>query len=181
MKFCSDCGHPVERLVPAGDHLPRAVCPSCKAIHYVNPKVVVGCIPEAPDGRILMCKRNIWPRIDKWTFPAGYLEMGETTADGAARETREESLAEVTVGALLAVMDIPRVDQLYIVYRATLAADATFGPTPESNEVRLMREEDIPWDEIAFPTIHIALKAFFTDRRDGLSRVHHEVIRLPAR
>ncbi|MBU0789316.1 MAG: NUDIX hydrolase [Gammaproteobacteria bacterium] len=181
MKFCSRCGHSVEHRIPEGDHQPRAVCPVCSAVHYINPKMVVGCIPETPDGRILMCKRDILPRIGKWTVPAGYLEMGETTAEGAARETIEESQALVTMGRLVAVMDIPRVDQVYLIYHGTLAADAHFGPTPESSEVCLMREEDIPWSEIAFRTIEIALRAFFEDRRLGISRVHHEVVRLPAR
>ena len=180
INFCADCGHAVDHRVPTDDNRPRAVCPACARVHYVNPKMVVGCIPEAADGRVLMCLRNIEPRRGKWTFPAGFLEVDETTAEGAARETLEESLAEVTMGDLLCVLDIPEVHQVYVVYRAQLADDSTFGATSESSEVRLMHEQDIPWRDLAFPTILTALELFFADRRQGQRNVHHQVIRRSA-
>ncbi|MDP9142692.1 MAG: NUDIX hydrolase [Pseudomonadota bacterium] len=169
--FCNACGHAVEHRVPAGDHLPRHVCPSCGHIQYQNPKVIAGVIPEWEDGRILMCRRNIEPRLGLWTFPAGFLEQGETTAEGAAREAHEESMARVHVGQLLMVINVPYVSQVYMVHCGRLLS-AEFGPTPESSEVRLMREDEIPWDEIAFPTIFHSLKQFFSDRGAGQFSTH---------
>lgn len=170
MKYCSDCGHPVERRVPSGDHLPRHVCPSCGAIHYQNPKVIVGCIPEWED-RILMCRRDIEPRRGLWTFPAGFLELGETSGEGAARETREEARAEVEVGEILVVINVPYVSQLYLIHRGRLKSPHA-APTVESSECVLMREDEIPWDEIAFPTIWHSLKFFFADRARGRYEIH---------
>jgi ADP-ribose pyrophosphatase YjhB (NUDIX family) len=180
MKFCSACGHEVVYRVPDdGDHLPRHVCPACKTVHYLNPKLIVGVIPEAADGRILMCKRNIEPRFGKWTFPAGFMELGETSAQGAAREALEESQAEVEVDGLVAVINVPYVDQVHLIHRGQLRG-SHFGPTSESSEVRLMREEDIPWEEIAFPTIYRGLRYFFDDRRAGRHSVHTlDLIRRP--
>lgn len=165
MKYCSDCGQPVERKVPPGDHLPRAVCPACGAIHYRNPKVIVGCVPEWGD-QILMCKRAIEPRLGLWTFPAGFLELGETSAQGAAREALEESGAPVEAGELFVVINVPYVSQVYMIHRARLL-EPRFGPTSESSEVQLMREDEIPWERIAFPTIWHSLKFFFADRAAG--------------
>ncbi|WP_228346872.1 NUDIX hydrolase [Flagellatimonas centrodinii] len=166
MKFCSACGHPVTRRIPDGDTLPRAVCDACNTIHYVNPKVIVGCVPEWEDGRVLMCRRDIEPRRGKWTFPAGFLEIGETSGEGAARETREESMAEVEMGEVFCVFNVPRIHQVYLLHRARLLRP-DFGPTPESSEVCLMREDEIPWDEIAFPTVWHGLRYFFADRAAG--------------
>lgn len=171
MKFCAECGHAVEFKIPAGDHLPRHVCPACGSVHYRNPKIIAGCIPEWSDGRVLMCRRDIEPRRGLWTFPAGFLELGETSAAGAAREAREESQAAVECLDLLCVLEVPQVSQIYMVHRARLLA-AEFGPTPESSEVRLMREDEIPWDELAFPTIWQALRFFFEDRAAGQPRFH---------
>lgn len=170
-RFCNICGHSVEFRVPADDHLPRHVCPNCGHVQYRNPKVIVGVIPEWRDGRVLMCRRNIEPRRGLWTFPAGFMEMGETSAAGAAREAREESLAEVEVGPLLMVMNVPYVSQVYMVHCGRLLSER-FGPTPESSEVVLMREDEIPWDDIAFPTIWHSLRHFFDDRRNGSFSTH---------
>lgn len=175
MKFCSQCGNPVVLTVPAGDHLPRHVCERCGTIHYHNPKIITACIPEWEDGRILMCRRNIEPRLGKWTFPAGFLELHETSGAGAAREALEESLGAVEILDLMAVLNVPQVSQIYTVYRARLLKPE-FGPTPESSEVRLMREEEIPWEEIAFPTIHHSLKFFFADRTAGVRGFHEMTI-----
>lgn len=181
MKFCSACGQTVEMKIPDGDHQPRHVCASCGQIHYFNPKIIVGCVPEWQDGRILMCRRNIEPRLGKWTFPAGFLELGETTGQGAAREAREESQAEVEITDLLTVISVPYVSQVYMIHRARLLRE-TFGPTPESSEVRLMREDEIPWDEIAFPTIWHSLKLFFADRAQGRNQIHElNLTRRPSR
>lgn len=179
MKFCSQCGHHVSLIVPPGDDHLRHVCDHCGTIHYHNPKVIAACIPEWEDGRILMCKRNIEPRLGKWTFPAGFLELHETSGAGAAREAQEESLAQVEILDLMAVINIPYVSQIYVVHRARLLK-AEFGPTPESSEVQLMREDEIPWDGIAFPTIWHSLKFFFADRAKGVKGFHElDITRLP--
>jgi ADP-ribose pyrophosphatase YjhB (NUDIX family) len=170
MKYCSECGAGVELRVPDGDHVPRHVCTACGAIHSRNPKVIVGCVPEWDD-RILMCKRAIEPRLGRWTFPAGFLELGETSGQGAAREALEEARAVVEIGELFVVINVPYVSQVYMIHRARLKA-LQFGPTIESSEVVLMRESEIPWDEIAFPTIFHGLKFFFADRATGATGVH---------
>lgn len=172
MKFCGECGHAVELRTPAGDHLPRHVCGHCGTVHYRNPKIIVGCVPEAADGRVLMCRRNIEPRLGLWTFPAGFMELGETSGQGAAREALEESLAEVEIGDLFAVINVPYVSQIYMIHRAKLKTE-TFGATPESSEVRLMREDEIPWEQIAFPTVYNGLRFFFEDRARGLQGFHY--------
>ena len=171
MSYCSQCGQPTESRIPEGDHVERQVCPACGTIHYRNPKVIVGCVPEWQDGRIVMCRRAIEPRLGLWTFPAGFLEMGETSAAGAAREALEEAQAEVEPGELFVVINVPYVSQVYLIHRARLLAPQ-FGPTVESSEVVLMREDEIPWEEIAFPTIWHGLKLFFADRASGHRGVH---------
>ncbi|WP_043114951.1 NUDIX hydrolase [Solimonas soli] len=170
-RFCNACGHAVEFRVPDGDHLPRHVCPSCGHVQYLNPKLIVGVIPEAADGRVLMCKRNIEPRLGLWTFPAGFMELGETSAQGAAREALEEAQADVEVDALLMVINVPYVSQVYMIHRGRLRKEH-YGPTFESSEVRLMQESEVPWDDIAFPTIRHSLKQFFADRRAGHYATH---------
>jgi ADP-ribose pyrophosphatase YjhB (NUDIX family) len=171
MKFCSTCGHPVEFRVPPGDHLPRHVCGHCGAIHYHNPRIIAGCVPEAADGRILMCRRAIEPRLGFWTFPAGFLELSESSAQGAARETLEESQAEVEVDDLFAVIAVPYVSQIYMLHRGRMK-NVHHGVTPESSETQLMREDEIPWQEIAFATIYHGLKFFFEDRARGVKGFH---------
>lgn len=171
MNYCGQCGKPVVRKVPEGDHAPRDVCPACGTIHYVNPKVIVGCIPVW-EGKVLMCKRDIEPRRGYWTFPAGFMELAETSAQGAAREAMEESGAYVDIGDLLTVIDCPDVGQVYLIYKATLKKP-DFHVTPESSEVRLMSEDEIPWGDIAFRTVYRSLKHFFEDRAAGVSgKVH---------
>jgi ADP-ribose pyrophosphatase YjhB (NUDIX family) len=172
MKFCSDCGHAVNQLIPPGDHLPRAVCPSCGTVHYRNPKVIAGCV--------LMCRRNIEPRKGLWTFPAGFLEMAETTGEGAARETREESQAEVEIGSLLAIINVPYVSQIYVIHRGRMLSPH-HGVTSESSETVLMREDQIPWDDIAFPTIWHSLKFFFEDRAKGIETIHEMDLKFRSR
>jgi ADP-ribose pyrophosphatase YjhB (NUDIX family) len=170
MNFCSSCGAALEVQVPVGDDRPRHVCASCRTIHYQNPKIVTGCIPEWKD-RILLCRRAIEPRYGYWTLPAGFMENGETSQDGAARETWEEARARVEVGALFSLFNLPHIDQVYLLFRARLL-DLDFGPGAESLETRLVSEAEIPWDEIAFPTIHKTLELYLHDRAEGRFRLH---------
>ncbi len=165
INFCSYCGAPMEEKIPVDDDHMRSVCTQCPHVHYENPKVVVGCIPVFED-KILMCKRNIEPRKGKWTLPAGYLENKESVQDGAARETLEETRAHVRILELYRLFNIVFVDQIYMMFRARME-DEIFGPTSESSEVRLFKEADIPWDEIAFEVIRQTLVDFFKDRKKG--------------
>jgi ADP-ribose pyrophosphatase YjhB (NUDIX family) len=165
MKYCSQCGAPVQLQVPAGDDRPRFVCDHCGQVHYENPRMVVGCIPEWGD-RILLCRRNIEPQKDLWTLPAGYLENGESVVQGAQRETLEESRAVVEALEPYMLIDIIYIHQVYMMFRAKIKTPQ-FGPTPESAEVRLFREDQIPWDQIAFLAIAKTLKYYFKDRAAG--------------
>ena len=166
MKFCSVCGSDrIEHRVPDGDQLPRFVCAACGTIHYQNPKVVVGCLPHWED-RVLLCKRAIDPRLGLWTLPAGFLENGETLGNGAARETLEEAGARVELLPLYTVISLPQINQIYVMFRARLQ-DLDFAPGSESLEVRLFREDEIPWEELAFRTIVRTLRNYFLDRKRG--------------
>jgi len=167
MKFCSDCAAPVELKIPADDTRERFVCTSCGAIHYQNPKMVVGSIPvwEA-DGelKILLCKRAIAPRYGYWTLPAGFMENNETTAQAAQRETEEEAGANIQLHDLFSILNVPHVHQVHLFYRATLL-DLNYAAGVESLAVQLFSEKEIPWDDIAFPTISYTLKFFFENYR----------------
>ena len=163
MKFCSNCAAAVNYVVPEGDNLPRHICISCGTIHYQNPKIVAGCIPMWGD-QVLICRRAIEPRYGKWPLPAGFMENGETVAQAASRETIEEAEARVTDLQLYGLFNIPHVNQVYIMFRGKLEAPS-FGPGDESLEVRLASEDEIPWDELAFPVIHRTLDLFFKDRK----------------
>ena len=165
MKFCSHCGHELSFITPPGDHLPRFVCAACDAIHYQNPKLVTGCVAEW-QGRILLCKRAIEPRAGFWTLPAGFMENGETTEAAAARETAEEALAEVVDLQPFALVNVPHVDQVHLMFRAVLK-DGRHAPGPESLETRLVEEQDIPWSQIAFPSVRFTLERYLDDRRQG--------------
>ena len=150
--------------VPDGDSRERAVCDGCGFIRYDNPKVVVGAVCEW-EGRILLCRRDIEPRRGHWTIPAGYLELGETTAEGAAREVREEALAEVTIGPLLGLYSIARIGQVLTFYRARMNT-AAHGVGEETSETRLVTPDEIPWDDLAFPSVRWALTHHFEAPRD---------------
>lgn len=172
IKHCKNCGASVVYRVPDdGDIKQRAVCPSCQLIHYENPLNVVGTVPHLGD-RVLLCKRNIEPRWGKWTLPAGFMELGETTSEGAARETDEEAGAEIELEGLFTIINVARVGQVHLFYRARLLSDK-FDPGHESLEARLYAEHEIPWDEIAFKTVKETLELFFADRRAGHFQVHH--------
>jgi ADP-ribose pyrophosphatase YjhB (NUDIX family) len=179
VKFCSHCGQPVSLRTPEGDHLPRFVCDGCGGIHYQNPKLVVGCVPEH-EGRILLCKRAIEPRHGYWTIPAGFMENGETTQEGARRESWEEALAEVEIGSLLAVVHVLHADQVHVMFRARLP-EPTFGAGAESLEVMLYDEADVPWQDIAFRSVDFALRRYFEDRRRGVEDHHFTALDLRKR
>lgn len=173
MKFCSECAHPVSILIPPDDNRLRHVCEQCGTIHYQNPKMVIGSIPVwEQQGRtqVLLCKRAIEPRYGYWTLPAGFMENEETTSDAARRETMEEAGARIELHELFSLLNVPHVHQVHMFYRATLL-DLDYLAGTESLEVRLFDESEIPWADIAFPTVHHTLKFFFSDlervRREG--------------
>ena len=174
IQHCRQCGIAVIYRVPDdGDTRPRAVCPACHTIHYENPLNVVGTVPVwgASGEYVLLCKRNIEPRRGKWTLPAGFMELGETTTQGAARETDEEAGARFEMGELFTLMNVARVGQVHMYYRARLLS-AQFNPGTETLEARLFTEADIPWDEIAFRTVKETLEHYFADRRAGRFGFH---------
>jgi ADP-ribose pyrophosphatase YjhB (NUDIX family) len=170
VKYCSSCGKPVESRVPSGDNRERFVCNACGTIHYQNPKVVTGCLPLYR-GQVLLCKRAIQPRSGLWTLPAGFLENGETSTEGAIRETREEACANVAIEGLYTVFNLPHISQVYMFFRAELL-DLDFKPGWESTDVRLFDEQEIPWEELAFPVIRDTLQHYFRDRSGGHFPVH---------
>ncbi len=170
MKFCSNCAAPVVQRVPPGDSLPRFVCDQCGEIHYQNPKVVVGTVPEL-DGRILLCRRAIEPRYGYWTLPAGFMENAETVAEGAARETLEEAGARVELAGAFSMISVPRVNQVHVFFRARVL-DREFRPGVETLEVTLYDEAAIPWKDIAFRTVSLTLEHWFADRARGTFGFH---------
>jgi ADP-ribose pyrophosphatase YjhB (NUDIX family) len=166
MKFCSECAHPVTVAIPEGDNRPRFVCTHCGTIHYQNPKMVIGSIPVwEQDGelKVLLCKRAIEPRYGYWTLPAGFMENGETTSAAAARETEEEAGANIELGNLFTLLNVVHVHQVHMFYLARLV-DLDFAPGIESLDVQLFSEAEIPWADLAFPTIRTTLELFFADR-----------------
>ncbi len=167
MKFCTACGGPLVLQVPPGDSRRRHVCSRCGEIHYLNPKLVTGCIPESEDGRILLCRRAIEPRYGLWTLPAGFMENGESCQQGAARETLEEANARVEILQLYTTFNLPHIDQVYLLFRGRLL-DGGFSPGEESLEVDLFDEADIPWDDLAFAVVRETLRLYFEDRRHGV-------------
>lgn len=171
IQFCRACGTAVDHRVPDdGDTRIRAVCPKCNTIHYENPLNVVGTVPYLGD-RVLLCKRAIEPRYGKWTLPAGFMELQETTAEGAARETVEEAGAAFELGPLYSLLNVPRVGQVHLFYLARLEHDR-FDPGAETLEARLFSEDEIPWNEIAFRTVKETLHWYFADRREGRTGFH---------
>ena len=176
MKFCSHCGQSVVLRSLDGDHLPRYVCGACGIVHYENPKLIVGCVPEY-DGRILLCRRAIEPRHGYWTIPAGFMENDETTQEGARRESMEEALADVEIGSLLAVVHVLHANQVHVMFRARLP-EPRFGVGAESLEVMLVSESEVPWQDIAFRSVDFALRKYFDDRRRGVEDHHFTAIDL---
>lgn len=172
MNFCPKCGSIVERAIPEGDNRLRDICtsPSCGKIHYQNPRVITGCIVECKE-KILFCRRAIQPRYGLWTLPAGFLENTETISEGAARETMEEANADVEVIDLFSVFTLAHINQVYMLFRATLKS-SHFGPGVESLEVELLDESQIPWDQLAFAAITETMRLYFADRKAGEFRTH---------
>jgi ADP-ribose pyrophosphatase YjhB (NUDIX family) len=174
MNFCSHCGAKVQLRVPPGDHLPRFVCEACGTIHYQNPRLVLGCVPEH-EGRILLCRRAIEPRRGYWTVPAGFMENGETLQEAAARECHEEALARVEIGSLLSVVHVLHAEQVHVFFRAQLPR-AEFGAGPESLEVALVTPQEIPWSDIAFRSTDFTLRRYLEDRAAGRELHHFETL-----
>ena len=170
IKHCRACGAATTYLVPVDDNRPRAVCDQCATIHYENPLNVVGTLPVWQD-QVLLCRRNIEPRYGLWTLPAGFLELAESTAEGAIRETVEEAGAQFEMQEIFSLLNVPRVGQVHLFYRARLRSDV-FDPGIETQEARLFAEHQIPWDEIAFRTVKETLERYFVDRRAGRFGFH---------
>ena len=168
--YCSNCGARTAIRIPAGDQMPRVICDTCGEVHYQNPRIVVGCVPEY-GGRLLICRRAIEPRLGYWTIPAGFLENGETLERGAARECQEEALASVSIGSLLALVNVTAAHQVHVFFRAAMASPE-HGAGTESLETALVEARDIPWEDIAFPSTRFALERYLADRTAGLEGYH---------
>jgi ADP-ribose pyrophosphatase YjhB (NUDIX family) len=161
MKYCSACGAAVELRVPADDNRARHICTACGIIHYQNPRMVIGSIPEWED-KILLCRRAIEPRYGYWTLPGGFMENGESAGGAAIRETLEEANARIEIIDLYSMYSLPYIDQVHMLFRARLL-DLNFGPGSESLEVRLFAEDEIPWTELAFRPIRYSLEHYFSE------------------
>jgi ADP-ribose pyrophosphatase YjhB (NUDIX family) len=170
IRHCRACGAPTVYRMPADDTRERAICTVCETIHYENPLNVVGTLPVW-EGRVLLCLRNIEPRRGYWTLPAGFMELGETTEQGALRETLEEAGAQVELEPLFTVLNVPHVSQLHLYYRARMLSDR-LDPGPETIEARLFEEREIPWDSLAFRTVRFTLERYFADRLTGRFQTH---------
>lgn len=174
MKFCSECGAPVEHRVPEGDNMPRYVCDRCQTIHYHNPRIVAGALATSGD-RILLCRRAIEPRLGYWTLPAGFMENGETIEEAAARETDEEARARVEFHGLYTIINVPHINQVHMMYRGSLV-DEAHEPGPESLATDLVHVDDIPWQELAFPSVRFTLECFLEDSQHGEFELHTTAI-----
>jgi len=174
VNFCGNCGHPVTIKIPEGDDRDRHCCDSCGYIHYYNPKIIVTCIPRWED-KILLCKRGIEPRLGYWTIPGGFMEVKETTEEGAIRETWEECRARVDISRLHGIYNVPHINQVYFVYLADMTSPE-FETTLESTELRLATLNDIPWDDIAFKVIGEALKQYVNDVAHGFEGIHQDTL-----
>jgi ADP-ribose pyrophosphatase YjhB (NUDIX family) len=177
VKFCSSCAAPIAHRIPPGDSLPRYVCDECGDIHYQNPRLVVGTVPEF-DGKVLLCRRAIEPRYGYWTLPAGYMENGESTAQAALRETSEEAGAKIELAAPFTMISVPHVNQVHLFYRAKML-DPKFEPGEETLEAALFDEASVPWKELAFRTVSMTLKHWFEDRKAGTFGFHAADITRP--
>lgn len=171
MNFCSHCGNSVRVAIPEGDNRPRHICDHCGTIHYQNPRIIAGCLPVFED-KVLLCRRAIEPRLGFWTLPAGFMENGESTEEAALRETYEEAVADVEIQSLYTVTSILHVNQVQMFYLAHMPVPE-FDISSESLEVALFAEDEIPWDDLAFQTIHNALRFYFEDRKRGEFPLRH--------
>ncbi|MCB5362176.1 NUDIX hydrolase [Pusillimonas sp. CC-YST705] len=176
-KYCSQCSHPISMRIPPDDNRLRAVCEHCGAVHYQNPRNVVGVLPIWQN-KVLLCRRAIEPRHGKWTLPAGFMELGETTAQGAMRETQEEAGAQIELGPLYTVIDVPYAEQVHFFYLAKVLSEDLF-PGPESLEAAFFSLDDIPWNDLAFRTVTTTLEHYVRDAEKGLFPIHHYDIPIP--
>ena len=177
MRYCSKCGSDqIDFKVPVGDNIKRYVCSACDSIFYTNPNLIVGTIC-IKDDQILLCKRNIEPRFGLWTLPAGFMENSETLQEGALRETKEETQASPKIIAPYSAFSLTHISQVHFFYLADLGNES-FGPTSESSAVELFDEKDVPWDQIAFPTVTKTLKYYFEDRKNGDFPFREEALKL---
>jgi ADP-ribose pyrophosphatase YjhB (NUDIX family) len=174
LNYCPNCSAKVSLKIPEGDNRERYVCDSCNTIHYSNPNVVVGTLPAFED-KILLCKRAIEPRVGLWTVPAGFLENGESLLQGAWRETKEETQAEVDMKEILTIFNIPQINQIYIIYRADIE-DNSFGPTSESLDVQLFSYDEVPWEELAFPFVPKTINHYYECLKTKKFNLHTEDI-----
>ena len=170
MKYCSNCGDSVVIKIPAGDNRERHVCGTCDTIHYQNPNIVAGCVPIFGE-KILLCRRAIQPRYGLWTLPAGFMENGESTVQAAARETLEEANAMVENLELYGLYNLVHINQVYLMFRGDLK-DGQASAGEESLEVGLFKEDEIPWQELAFPVVQETLERYFEERQHGVYQVH---------
>ena len=175
--FCSQCGAVTTLRIPDGDNLPRHCCDQCGAIHYSNPKFVLGTLPVWKD-KVLLCRRAIEPRKGFWTLPAGFMENSETVMQAALRETEEEAGANIKLLELYTLISVPHISQVHGIYLAELL-DLEFNPGVETLEVRLFSEHEIPWEDIAFRTVALTLRHFFADRSAGGQYVFRELALSP--
>ncbi|HEU0229988.1 MAG TPA: NUDIX hydrolase [Burkholderiaceae bacterium] len=178
-KFCTQCGNATTHRVPPDDTRERDVCEHCGAVHYHNPLNVVGVVPIWGE-QVLLCRRAIEPRHGMWTLPAGFMELGETTAQGAVREAEEESGAQLELGPLYTVIDVPHVEQVHFFYLARVLSP-DLDPGFETLEARFFDTRDIPWDELAFRTVRTTLEHYLEDRPGGRFPVHHYSLMTPSR
>jgi len=171
MKFCSSCGSAnISLRIPEGDNRERFVCPDCSTIHYQNPNIVSGCLPVWED-KILLCRRAIEPAHGLWNIPSGYLENGESVADGARREVWEEAIARVEIDYLITLYNLPKINQIYLQFVGQLV-DGKFGVGEESLECQLFAEAEIPWDEMAFTSSTFTIRMHFDNQRRGVKTLH---------
>jgi len=176
-RFCTQCGAPLTQRIPPDDNRLRDVCEHCGAVHYQNPRNVVGVVPVWQD-KVLLCRRAIEPRYDTWTLPAGFMELGETTAQGAIRETDEEAGVEIALGALYTVIDVPHAEQVHFFYLAQVL-DPTLNPGPESLEAAYFSLDEIPWQELSFRTVSTTLQHYCRDVETGEFPVRHYDVARP--
>jgi len=174
MNYCGNCGHSITIQVPDGDDRERHCCNSCGSIHYFNPRIIVACLPVW-EGKIMLCRRGIEPRKGYWTLPGGFMELNETTEDGAIRETWEETKAEVEIERLQGIYNMPQINQVYFVYLAKMKS-AHYEITPESTEIELVDPKDIPWDKLAFRVMKKVLEQFVNEETPGNPEIHHDTI-----
>ncbi len=178
-KFCSQCAHPLTRRIPPDDNRLRDVCDNCGAIHYQNPRNVVGVLPIWRD-KVLLCRRAIEPRYDTWTLPAGFMELGETTTQGAMRETQEEAGAQIELGSLYTVIDVPHAEQVHFFYLAKVVSPELY-PGPESLEAAFFSVQDIPWEHLSFRTVITTLRHYVADQKSGTFPMRHYDIPHPSK